>query len=451
MIRISTRLAAVVGTPLVLAAFALEPSLAQAPAATTFVLTGARLIDGTGRAPLEQATLVIANGRVEAVGASGAVKIPAGATPINISGKTIVPGFINAHGHLGAGDKKLPLHDQIIQQLRLYAQYGVTSLQSLGDDGVESVKVHDEQERGTLDRARLFTAGSPVVAVSVDDARQKVDKVAAMRVNIVKTRMNFLTFADGSRTGSPVSFAQVPDMTPEVYRAVIEQAHAHGLRVAAHLFYLDQAKGLVNAGLDVVAHSVRDRDVDSAFIADLKRRNVGYIPTLTRDVAVFEFETTPAYMSDRFFLRGLSIYRTDMEEVTNPALQEKVRNSEEAQLTKKALQQGSRNVKLLSDGGVTIALGTDSGAAVGRWQGFNEHRELELMVKAGLTPMQALVAATGGAARVVKLDEQLGTLQQGKWADFIVLSANPLTDIRNTRQIDSVWIAGRRLGPMGTN
>jgi imidazolonepropionase-like amidohydrolase len=451
MIRITTRLAAVVGTPLVLAAFALEPSLAQAPAATTFVLTGARLIDGTGRVPLEQATLVITNGRVEAVGASGAVKIPAGATAINLPGKTIVPGFINAHGHLGAGDKKLPLHDQIIQQLRLYAQYGVTSLQSLGDDGVESVKVHDEQERGTLDRARLFTAGSPVVAVSVEDARQKVDKVAAMRVNIVKTRMNFLTFADGSRTGSPVSFAQVPDMTPEVYRAVIEQAHAHGLRVAAHLFYLDQAKGLVNAGLDVVAHSVRDRDVDSAFIADLKRRNVGYIPTLTRDVAVFEFETTPAYMTDRFFLRGLSIYRTDMEEVTNPALQEKVRNSEEAQLTKKALQQGSRNVKLLSDGGVTIALGTDSGAAVGRWQGFNEHRELELMVKAGLTPMQALVAATGGAARVVKLDEQLGTLQQGKWADFIVLSANPLADIRNTRQIDSVWIAGRRLGPMGTN
>jgi imidazolonepropionase-like amidohydrolase len=235
-------------------------------------------------------------------------------------------------------------------------------------------------------------------------------------------------------------------MTQDVYRAVIEQAHQQGLRVAAHLFYLEQAKGLVNAGLDVVAHSVRDRDVDSAFIADLKRRNVGYIPTLTRDVAVFEFETTPEYLSDPFFLRGLAIYRNDMEEVKNPALQEKVGHSEEAQLTKKALQQGSRNVKLLSDAGVAIAMGTDSGAAVGRWQGYNEHRELELMVKAGLSPMQALVTATGGAARVMKLDQQLGSLQAGKWADFIVLSANPLTDIRNTRQIDSVWIAGRRLG-----
>jgi imidazolonepropionase-like amidohydrolase len=96
-------------------------------------------------------------------------------------------------------------------------------------------------------------------------------------------------------------------------------------------------------------------------------------------------------------------------------------------------------------------MGTDSGAVVGRWQGYNEHRELELMVKAGLTPMQALVAATGGAARVMRLDQQLGTIQPGKWADFIVLSANPLTDIRNTRQIDSVWIAGGRLRPMGTN
>jgi imidazolonepropionase-like amidohydrolase len=451
MIRISTRLAAVVGTPLVLAVFAFEPSLAQAPAANTVVLTGARLIDGTGRAPLEQATLVITNGRVEAVGAPVAVNIPAGATAINISGKTLVPGFINAHGHLGAGDKKLPLRDQIIQQLRLYAQYGVTTVHSLGDDGAESVKVHDEQERGTLDRARLYTAGPAVVGDSVDDARQKIDTVAAMRVNIIKTRMNRLIFADGSRTGSPVSFRNVPDMTREVYRAVIEQAHKHGLKVAAHLFYLEDAKALVDAGLDVVAHSVRDQDVDNAFIAALKRRDVGYIPTLTRDVEVFEYETTPAYFSDPFFLRGLAIYRKDVEEVKNPAFQEKVRNSEEAQLTKKALQQGSRNVKLLSDGGVTIAMGTDSGAVVGRWQGYNEHREIELMVKAGLTPMQAIVAATGGAARVMKLDQQLGTLQPGKWADFIVLSGNPLTDIRNTRQIDSVWIAGRRLGPMGTN
>jgi imidazolonepropionase-like amidohydrolase len=451
MIRPLRCLAAVVAAPLIFSVFALDQARAQAPAGTTVVVTGVRLIDGTGRPPLEQATLVIANGRVQAVGTPASVTIPAGATPINLSGKTIVPGFINAHGHLGSGDKKLPLRDQIVQQLRLYARYGITTVQSLGDDGIESVKLHDQQEQGPLDRARLYTAGSPVVATSVDDAKEKIDKVAAMKVNIVKTRMNRLMFADGSRTGSPVSFKNVPDMPPEVYTAVIDQAHKHGLRVAAHLFYLDQAKGLVNAGLDVVAHGVRDQDVDASFIAELKRRNVGYIPTLTRDVAVYEFETTPAYFSDPFFLKGLAVFHTDLEEVKNPSFQEKVRQSEEAQLTKKSVQQGSRNVKLLSDGGVTIAMGTDSGAVVGRWQGYNEHREIELMVKAGLTPMQALVAATGGAARVINADQQLGTLQVGRWADFMVLAANPLTDIRNTRQIDAVWIAGRRLDLTGQN
>jgi imidazolonepropionase-like amidohydrolase len=440
--RVARVVVALGGAIVVAATFSFRTPAAQSGAGST-VITGVRLIDGTGRPAVENATVVITNGRVEAVGGAN-LKGPAGATVVNLSGKTIVPGLINAHGHLGAGDKKLPVHDQIVQQLRMYARYGVTTVQTLGDDGVESVKVRDEQEHGAIDRARLYPAGSPVVGDSVEDARQKVDKAAAMHVSMIKTRMNHLTFADGSRTGSPVSFRN-PDMTPEVYRAVIEEAHKDGLRVAAHLFYLEQAKGLVNAGLDIVAHGIRDQDVDAAFIAELKRRNVGYIPTLTRDVAVFEFETTPAYVDDPFFQRGVGVYRTDLDEIKNPAFQEKVKTSEEAQLTKKALQQGSRNVKLLSDGGVTIAMGTDTGASIGRWQGFNEHRELELMVNAGLTPMQALVAATGGAAHVLKLEQQLGTLQAGRWADFVVLGANPLTDIRNTRQIDSVWMAGRRL------
>ena len=359
----------------------------------------------------------------------------------------MVPGFVNAHGHLGGGDKALPLREQILQQLRLYASYGVTTVQSLGDDGVESVKVHDEQNRGPLDRARLYTAGAAVVPESVDDARLKIDKVAALRVNMLKTRMNRLAFGDGSRTGSPTAFRTAGDMAPDVSRAVIEQAHTRGLRVAAHLYYLDQAKQLVDQGLDVIAHGIRDQDIDPAFIQTLKQRNVGYIPTLTRDVAVYEFEATPAYYNEPFFARGLAVYRNDLAEVQNPAFQEKVRGSSEAQQMKKAVEQGMRNIKRLADGGVDIAMGTDSGAVVGRWQGYNEHREIELMVKAGLTPMQALVAATGAAARVLKIDAQLGTLQVGKAADFIVLGANPLTDIRNTRQIESVWVGGRKVSP----
>jgi imidazolonepropionase-like amidohydrolase len=195
----------------------------------------------------------------------------------------------------------------------------------------------------------------------------------------------------------------------------------------------------------VLAHSVRDQDVDAELIAAIKRRNVGYIPTFTRDLSVFVYESTPAFFSDPFFQRHADSYRAQMARVSDPAAQERVRNNPEAQSFKKALEQGSRNLKILSDAGVRIAMGTDTGAALGRWQGYFEHLELEMMVKAGMTPMKVLVAATGDAARVIGRDKELGTLEVGKHADFVVLNANPLADIRNTRQIESVWIAGRRL------
>ena len=182
-----------------------------------------------------------------------------------------------------------------------------------------------------------------------------------------------------------------------------------------------------------------------ALIAAIKQRNVGYIPTLTRDLAQFVYETRPAFFDEPFFTRHIDVYGREMTQLLDPAQQEKTKANKEAQAIKAALQQGSRNLKTLSDAGVTIALGTDSGTNLGQWQGYFEHIELEMMVKAGLTPMQALVAATSGAARVMKLETKVGTIQPGKMADLVVLNADPLADIRNTRRLDSVWIAGRKL------
>ena len=440
MARLSSRLTtASMTTLLVFAALSFQSSHAQTPAGGIVALTGARVIDGTGRAPLEQATIIIANGRIDAVGTGAAVKIPVGATRVDMSGKTIMPGIINAHGHLNADTSTRPIRDKLAGQLRVYADYGVTTVVVLGtgpNDLQDALKLRDEQEHVTLDRARVYAAGPSLRDLkTTDEARTRVDRYADAKVDLIKMHI----------MGSP------NDTPPAVYRVLIEEAHKRGLRVAAHLYYIKDARELLDAGVDVIAHSVRDQDVDAALIADIKRRDVGYIPTLTRDLAVFVYETTPPYFSDPFFLRHVDVYRKEMTQLSDPARQEKTRNSEEARTIKQALQQGSRNLKMLSDAGVAIALGTDSGTNLGQWQGYFEHVEMEMMVKAGLTPMQVLVAATSGAARVWRLEPQLGSIQPGKQADLLVLNANPLSDIRNTRQIHSVWIGGRQLPQANTN
>lgn len=413
--------------------------LVQTPVAQTPVvaLTGARVIDGTGQPPLEKATIVIANGRVQDIGVNA--DVPAGATRVDMSGRTIVPGFINAHGHVDAArESTVSVREQLLAQLRTYAQYGVTTAYSLGStptDTAEGLRLREEQERGPLDRARLYSSGTVVADRTPDEARRNVDRHADDKVDIVKIRV------DGEDS-NPTK------MTPDIYRAVVDQAHKRGLRVAAHLFYLKDALGLLAAGADVIAHSVRDQNVTSAFIAELKKKNVGYIPTLTRDLSVFVYESTPGFFTDPFFLRGKALYGPQVRQLSDPAQQAKTKVNAEAQAIKRALEQANRNLKLLADGGVTIAMGTDTGAnLVGRWQGYFEHVEMEMMVKAGMTPLQVIAAATGNAARVMKLDA-VGTLQRGKWADLVVLSADPLTDILNTRKIDAVYIGGRRLASL---
>lgn len=431
MIRITRPLAAALASAL--AIVTLQSSHAQAPDGGAMVLTGARLFDGTGSAPIEDSTLVIRNGRIEAVGPAGSVTLPADAVRIDLSGKTILPGLVNAHGHLSAGQAGLPIREKLVRQLRVYADYGVTTVVVLGsgaEDLEEVVRLRHEQDTGPLDRARVYVAGPSLQRLTTEEeARTRVDAYADANVDIIKIHIS----------GNP------DDTPPPVYGALIDQAHSRGLRVAAHLYYLEDAHGLLDAGVDVIAHSVRDQDVDAALIAKIKEQNVPYIPTFTRDLAQFVYETTPDFLEDPFFLRHIDDYRAQMTMLNEPARQEETRNSAQRQAMKPALEQGKRNLKVLSDADVMIAMGSDSGANLGQWQGYFEHTELEMMVEAGLTPTQALVSATGDAARAMELDDELGTLQPGLRADLLVLDANPLEDIRATRQIDSVWIAGRRL------
>jgi imidazolonepropionase-like amidohydrolase len=228
-------------------------------------------------------------------------------------------------------------------------------------------------------------------------------------------------------------------MTPEVYRAVIDAAHAAGLRVAAHIFYLDDAKDLLRAGADVIAHSVRDREVDEEFLSLVKSRQAAYVPTLTREISTFVYESTPAFFSDPFFLKEADA--AVVAQLKESARQAQFRDSQSAKRYKAALEIAKRNLKRISDAGLLVAMGTDAGPFPERFQGYFEHLEMEMMVDAGLTPAQVLRASTTDAARAMRV-EGVGALTPGAWADLLVLNQDPAKDIRNTRQIADVLIAG---------
>jgi len=393
---------------------------------------GARVVDGTDRAPIPDAAIVVRDGRIVAVGPMGRVTIPPDAQRITLAGKTITPGIVNAHGHVGNTVGLEQGHysaENVLRDLRTYAAYGVTTVFSLGDDQDAGIKARDAQATPTLDRARLFLAGPVLAPKTPDEARALVDSTAAMKVDIIKIRVD-----DNLGTSTK--------MAPEVYRAVIDAAHKKGLRVAVHLFYLEDAKGVLDAGADFIAHSVRDVEVDDAFVAMLKRRGVCYCPTLMREVSTFVYESTPPWFSDPLFLKHVDAKVVD--QLKDPARQEQMRKSTSAQRYKAGLVVANRNLKKLSDAGVTIAMGTDTGPPA-RFQGYFELMELEMMAKAGLTPKQALLSATRDAAKCQKIDKDLGTLEAGKWADFVALDADPLADIANVRKIADVYIAGNRV------
>src|SRR5262249_159879 len=327
----------------VLLAFAFQASPGQAPnGSSVMALTGARISDGTGRTPLQQGTIIVNKGLIEAVGAAARVKIAPGAARVDLSGKTIIPGLINSHAHLNVQQgAKLPVREDLIRRLKTYAMYGVTSAVNLGSrpaDELEGLRLRDEQTLVPLERARLFTGGINAIGTTPEEARKSVDRLADLKVDVIKYHIN----------------GNANDMTPDTYGALVDEAKKKGLRTFVHIFYLKDAKGAVEKGTDIIAHSIRDQDVDPAFAADLKRRNIGYIPTLTRDLSVFVYETRPAFFDEPFFRKGIALYGEEVDQLSRPATQQEIRNDKQAQSIKQALEQAHRNLKILSDAGVPI-------------------------------------------------------------------------------------------------
>jgi imidazolonepropionase-like amidohydrolase len=422
------------------------------PAGLT-ALTHVRVIDGTGGTPLEDATVVIEGNHILAI-RPGATAVPAGAKVLDLHGDTVIPGLINAHGHLaliadGQNSATAYTAENVLAELRQYESYGVTSMLSLGLNRDLLYQIREQQRQGTLDGATVFTAdrgmGVPDAApglpaapdqlyrpATAQEARAAVDAMATRHADIVKV---WVDSVGGTK----------PEMSPEIYRAVIEEAHKRHLRVAAHVYYLADAKSLVNDGVDVLAHSVRDKPIDQELIAAMKRRGVWYIPTFTVDESFYIYAQHPGFMQLDFFKAALPPVVLTM--LTSDAYSQKVNQDPKTEQHKADFAMDRVNLKAVYDAGVRVGFGTDSGAYATRIPGFSEHRELEDMVQAGLTPMQAIVCATQNNAALLGIEGTRGTLRSGKRADLIVLAANPLDDITNTRSIVTIFHDGRTVAP----
>jgi imidazolonepropionase-like amidohydrolase len=336
------------------------------------------------------------------------VDVPRGATRVDLTGKTVMPTIVNAHVHLAS------TRAERTAQLEHMGYYGAGAAVSLGQDsGSVAFEMRAESTPGI---PRSLTAGRgitmpepgrttiPFWITTEEEARAAVRELAAERVDIVKIWVD-------DRNG------EYQKLSPALYTAVIDEAHRSGLRVTAHIFALEDAKGLLRAGIDAFAHGIRDRDIDDELVALWKERpEVVLVPNLP----------DPGVAQDFSWLAGTvpadELARMQEASTDRPAAQETFRIQ-------------ARNLARLSREGIRVAFGTDGSVA------WAPHLEMEDMVRSGMSAADVLVAATSSSAELMRMSDT-GVISVGRAADFIVLDANPLEDIRNTRRIASVYLGG---------
>jgi len=383
-------------------------ALGQAPATAVTAFEGARVIVGDGRVPIENATILVNGARFQQVGRAADIRVPSGATRVNLNGKTVMPAIIDTHTHLSQ------TREGLTDDLRRRAYFGIGAALSLGQDTTDAAYQVRAQTMPGL--AKFFTAGRGITApepgrttapywvTTVDEARKAVQEDAAKKVDIIKIWVD-------DRLGT------VKKLAPELYTAAIDEAHKRQLRVIAHVYTLDDAKATLRAGLDAFAHGVRDKDLDDEFMALVKKR-----PDLVLG----------PNMPDRGVVAGIDWLRQTLPAAEFAALAKGNTNRPDAQAFW-GIQ--ARNLARMNAAGVRIVVGSDGNTP------YAPHVEMEDMVAAGMSPMQVIVAATRNGAQFLRMTDS-GTIEANKSADFIVLNANPLDDIVNTRKISAVYLRG---------
>jgi imidazolonepropionase-like amidohydrolase len=419
--------------------------------AQVIVLNNATVIDGAGAAPVEGQAIIMADGKIREMGPAAQIEIPEGAQVVDVSGKFVIPGIINLHGHVGmtkglVQDIKNYTRENADENLKTYALYGVTTTTSMGTDADIILEIRDEQRRGKVNGARVFTAlqgftalgGYPTKVPGVKGVAQEVASAAQARARVDQLADKG---ADIAKMWVDTHHGEYPKISEEIRKAIIEQAHKRRMLAFAHLYELADAKSLMDAGLDMMAHSVRDKVVDKDLISKIKSRNATYVPTLMREISTYVYSDPPEWLDDPFFTQRVDAATIQAVKTKLQAAQSDPKTVEQG---KQDLKMAMRNLKLLADGGVRIGFGTDTGPPA-RFPGFFEHMEMELMVEAGLKPMDVIVAFSKTASETLRVHKEFGTLAKGKAADLIVLDKNPLENIRNTRSIDAVYLAGRKV------
>ena len=384
------------------------------------------------------AAFVVQNGRFTQVGTKGALRRPAGARRVDLTGKTVMPALVDAHVHLGYRNgatftAENYTRDNLLDELDRFSYYGVAAVLEAGTGrGVLPFQVRQQAHPGARlshRRPRLCDAERRTGRADARRGVRRHDRGRGARETCGSSPPGIRT---SSRSGSTIANGTVEKLKPNLYRAIIDEAHTHGIRVMAHIAALEDAKDLLRAGIDGFGHVVRDKDIDEELIAMLRERpNVFFVETLWG-------ERNAIYGRKPCVARRAAPPRTRCPERRSRSWPMVSRRQDPPTARSDLL----RNVAALNRAGVRLGLGTDTGGVTGGgYFGLASLVELELLVKAGLTASQAIVAATRTSAAILGLDA-LGTIAAGKSAAFIVLDANPLDDIANTRKIAAVYLDG---------
>jgi len=406
-------------------------------------IIGAVLIDGTGGPPISNSVVIVAGTRIRAIGNRANMPIPAGVEKINGAGKFLVPGLIDLHVHLGtragAEYKNVEYTRQRVEEnLNTYLYFGVTAVRSMGTDRQAAFDVRKAERDGQLLTARLFTAGRGFTAPrghpsqevgdvviqtdSPEEARRQVDSLATQQVDAIKIWVDDLG-------------GKAPKIKATVIDAILDQARKYNIPVTAHIYSLADTEHLVQAGAAGFLHMIQDTEnIDPVFIARLRDLRLVFAPTLVRQELGWLYAEHPQMLDDPDVARTVDAGSID-------AARQDARSSHVTRADRQDFERAMRNTRKLAAGGVLIGVGSDGGSTLD-FPGLMTHREIELLVEAGFSPMDAIVAATRNGALALRKGDEIGTVESGRLADLILVSANPLEDVRNLRKIDRLMLNG---------